>query len=547
MTDDLRRRDRLGTRLGAAFTATAVGAVAVATVLALVTSAGGFDDLVVQQRDDVVSDVVDALATAYEEADGWEDADLLPAHVLAASAGAVLVVETSDGDLVPVPPEVAPYQDRIRRRDDPASPTPTVPPDGPAPTEPTDGPGPSGGPGPTDGPGPTVGPSGPQPSEGHGGEQRTSPPREGDAGGQNPRPEAATVLTAAAVQDVSEADEPTDVDEERTAPIVVDDEVVGTARLLFTAPGQLDPIPSFRRSLTRNLLVAGAVAALLGLAVATWVTPRLTRPLRRLTATVDRIARGDRGARARLPDDARTVGELRVLAAAVDRMAADIERGDRLRRTVVADVAHEVRTPLSVLQGEIEALEDGVAEPDPEHLASLHEEVVRLARLLDDLDAIAAAEAAGLDMHIEPLDLADVVDAARTGLAERFVTDDVTIDTDLVPAPVLGDRRRLEQIVRNLLTNAARFSPPGGHISVTVRPDDADAVLRVVDDGLGIPEDELPHVFERFWRGRHAAGTSGSGIGLAVVAELTAAHGGRVTAGNAAGRGASFEVRLPRS
>jgi signal transduction histidine kinase len=212
---------------------------------------------------------------------------------------------------------------------------------------------------------------------------------------------------------------------------------------------------------------------------------------------------------------------------------------------LVADVAHEVRTPLSVLQGEIEALQDGVASADPQHLASLHEEVVRLARLLDDLDAIAAAEAAGLGLQVETLDLAEVVASAQAGIDDKLRAQAAHLDAHLSPVVVRGDRRRLEQIVRNLLTNAARFCSPGGKVSITVISDGPDAVLEVTDDGPGIERDELPHVFERFWRGRQAHGTSGSGIGLAVVAELTAAHGGQVTAGNAPGRGARFTVRVP--
>ena len=315
------------------------------------------------------------------------------------------------------------------------------------------------------------------------------------------------------------------------------------ATLLFVAQVRPDPTATFRQALVDDLVLAGLAAAVLGALAAFVVAPRLSRPLRRLTDAVDRVAEGDRSARADLPD---AVGELGVLARAVDHMAADLEREDRLRRALVADVAHELRTPLTILLGEVEALEDGVVPADPARLASLHEEVLRLARLVEDLDAIAAAEAAGLRLQRAPADLAAVVQIALSGLHGPAGSPlACTSRPTLAPAEVLGDAHRLAQVVRNLVTNAAKFSPPGGTISLTTASRGTDAVLRVTDDGPGIPSGELAHVFERFWRGEHARGTPGSGVGLAVVAELVAAHGGGVEATNAPPRGACLTVRLP--
>lgn len=507
MTEELRWRDRLGGRLGAAFVVTALLAVGVAMGLALTTTDASIDRLADEQRSRTVVDVRVALAAAYEDAGGWGAADLLPAHALAAAGGAVLTVRTTGDVEVPVPPGRDRLVHRLHRRADA--------PDGA-----------SGPPwqerNPRDAPRALAGASG---------------------GHQAPgRPSAGSVLASGPDTGVP-GDTPVDVEESRTTEIRVDERVVGVATLRFVTREPFDPVTALREAVTRDLLAAGAGAAVLGLLVAAWVSPRLTRPLRGLTEVVGRIADGDRGARAQLVG---AVGELDVLARSVDRMAADLEREDRLRRALVADVAHEVRTPLTVLLGEVEALQDGVVAPDSERLASLHDEVLRLAALVEDLDAIAAAEAPGRSLDRQVVDLAEVAAAALRGLEDRTAEAGIELESRLAPVEVLGDRRRLEQVVRNLLTNAVKFSPPGGRVVVRVDAEDEEAVLAVVDEGPGIPPAERLFVFERFWRGRYAEGMAGSGVGLAVVAELAAAHGGRALADDAPAGGARLTVRLPR-
>jgi signal transduction histidine kinase len=508
MAEPIRWRDRLGSRLGVAFVLTALLAVGVAVGVALTTTGASIDRLVADQRAQTVLDVQISLAAAYADAGCWATADLLPAHALAAAGGAVLRVTTTEDDEVPVPPEADRLTRRLHRHER-------------APTGPGDDPRHEHQP-----------PAGPQDN----GAERDGHHSRGGA--------SAPLMLGGPVGDDTDDGTSVDLEEERMTEIRVADRVVGVATLAFVTRDQPDPVTALRDAVVRNVLLAGALAVLLGVVITGWVSPRLTRPLRSLTAAVGRIADGDRVIRSRVPG---AVGELELLARSVDRMAADLEREDRLRRALVADVAHEVRTPLTVLLGEVEALEDGVVAPDPERLASLHEEVLRLAALVEDLDAIAAAEAAGRSLDREPVDLAAVAAAALRGLEEQVAEAGIELETQLTQVTVLGDRRRLEQVVRNLLANAVKFSPSGGRIAVRVDASDDDAVLTVVDDGPGIPEAELPHVFERFWRGRAAAGTAGSGVGLAVVAELVAAHGGVATADNARGGGARLTVRLPRA
>ncbi|MEZ5102108.1 MAG: HAMP domain-containing sensor histidine kinase [Thermoleophilia bacterium] len=327
----------------------------------------------------------------------------------------------------------------------------------------------------------------------------------------------------------------------RESPVVVDGRAVGVASLRFPA-AQPAAERQVRSALGRTVLwgslLAVAVAALIGLGATAWIR----RPLRRLTATAGAMAGGDRSARTGL---APQPGELGELARAFDRMAERIQREDELRRTLVADVAHELRTPLAIAQGELEALLDGVEEPTPDRLGSLHEELLRLGRLVEDLGTLSAAEAAGLRLEQARVDLAEVVRRAVEATGSLARAAGVTVELTADAASVAGDPVRLEQVARNLLANAIKFTPEGGRVEVRVaRAGDA-CELEVADTGPGIPEDELARVFDRFWRGRHAAGVAGTGIGLAVVHELVAAHGGRVGAASRPGGGAAFTVTLP--
>jgi two-component system sensor histidine kinase BaeS len=187
-----------------------------------------------------------------------------------------------------------------------------------------------------------------------------------------------------------------------------------------------------------------------------------------------------------------------------------------------------------------------MAEPSRERLGSLHDEVLRLGRIVEDLGTLASAEAAALRLERHRVDLAEVARDASAALAPQFAAGEIELVADLHPAPVEGDRDRLTQVVANLLGNALKFTPVGGRVVVEVAAN-GDVELAVRDTGPGIPADELPHVFERFWRGRGAAEVGGSGVGLAVVAELVRAHGGEVAAATRPEGGAAFTVRLPRA
>jgi two-component system sensor histidine kinase BaeS len=327
----------------------------------------------------------------------------------------------------------------------------------------------------------------------------------------------------------------------RRIPVVVDGRRVGTAVLRLPQAGLATPDQQFRDAVNRTLLVTGLAAGGLAVVLGVLLARRATVPVQRLTATAEAWARGDRGRRVGYA----AADEFGLMAASFDRMADSIDDQERMRRVFAADVAHELRTPLMILRSQVEAMQDGVMERDDASLASLHEEVLRLGRLVADLEVLSAADAARFMLRKAQVAL----DAVASGVVEEFRSAfpgrPIALQVEDGPIAVDGDPDRLRQVLGNLLSNALRFTPEGGPVEVHVTADGPDAVLAVTDSGPGIPEGELPRVFDRFFRGSRSRG-DGSGIGLAVVRELVAAHGGAVSAANAPGGGARFEVRLPR-
>ena len=319
-------------------------------------------------------------------------------------------------------------------------------------------------------------------------------------------------------------------------------ERAGQADVRFTGSGLASADHALRTALLRAIAGAAGLAALLAMLTGLAMARRITRPVERIIAVTRRMARGQRSARV---GPIAGPGEVRELAAAFDQMADTMDRQEQLRRDLVADMAHELRTPVAVLQAGHEALLDGVAEPTPAQLTSLRDEVLRLARMVTDLQDLAAADAAALQLTRRPCDLAHLAARAADSLAGRFEAAGIDLQRRLVPAGIFGDPRWLHQVITNLLTNALKFTPASGLVTIAAGPAGANAVLTVTDTGIGIPADELPRIFDRFWRGRQAAQTSGSGIGLAVAAELTRAHGGHLSAASQPGLGTQLTLTLP--
>lgn len=305
-------------------------------------------------------------------------------------------------------------------------------------------------------------------------------------------------------------------------------------------PGQLER--DIQGTLVGIVALGVVLAVLVAIAVSAFVAARVLEPVVALTQAARALRTGEPAARAGLPT---AVGELGELVHAFDEMVDALQRQERLRQQLVADVAHELRTPVSILQGQVEALLDGVTAPTPDSLGSLHDEVLRLGRLIADLDVLAAADAAALQLRRRPVDLATIARETVERVRPQARAEGLDLQADLVPAWVHGDPARLGQILVNLLSNALKFTPAGGAVSVRVRPAGTDCRLVVADSGPGLRSEEIRHAFDRFWRGERARTVSGTGLGLAIVAELVRGHGGTVAIDSPPGGGTAVTVGLP--
>jgi signal transduction histidine kinase len=304
----------------------------------------------------------------------------------------------------------------------------------------------------------------------------------------------------------------------------------------------------FQDAMMVALAIAAAVSLATALAASWLLAQQLARPVRDLADASDRIGRGSYEVRVPVPAAG---DELATLGSAFNRMAGALESSEQRRRELLADLAHELRTPVATLEGYVEGLRDGVVAADGEAWTVLQAEVARLRRLAEDLTAVSRAEEQ-LDLRRGPVELGKLVAAAVQAAQPSFAAKGVALDAHVqerLPA-VTADADRVGEVLANLLGNALRHTPAGGRIEVTAGQRGGELELAVSDTGEGIPPELLGRVFERFFRvdpARRADG-GGSGIGLTITRTIVQAHGGRVWAESAGrGRGTRMVIRLPRA
>jgi signal transduction histidine kinase len=286
----------------------------------------------------------------------------------------------------------------------------------------------------------------------------------------------------------------------------------------------------FVQAVHRYLIWASLAAATLAGVLSFLMMRRVLAPLTRMTAITARIAAGDFSVRV----PAGTRDEVGQLARAFNHMAASLEEIENLRRNLMIDVAHELRTPLSNIRGYLEALIDGVLPPSPETLSLLQDETMRLIRLAEDVLDLARADAARDRLRLEPVDLRAEVEASLAGFSRAFAQSGIAVEVhgpDRLPA-VAADRRRIARALRCLAENASQYTPPNGRLEVRIAADAGRVRVEFDNDRGALTAADLPHLFERFYRGDKSRSRQhgGAGIGLAIVKELVEAHGGRVGA-----------------
>ena len=313
----------------------------------------------------------------------------------------------------------------------------------------------------------------------------------------------------------------------RGTPITLQGKQIGTIIVTpFNSPST--PAGDFLNSVSGTVLWAGIAAGIVALVMGSLLFFQITRPLRSLSAAAQSIAKGDLNKRAW----AENQDEVGQVARSFNQMADKLQRYEAERQNMIADIAHELRTPLSVIQGNLEAMLDNVLPTNARELALLHQETILLNRLISDLRTISLAEAGQLNLHKRPIDLAELVDRVIERLQLRIEEKGIELRTTIpVDLPVVqADPERLSQILSNLVDNSLSYTPAGTLVEISATDTAEGIQVSVIDSGPGIPEGKLPKLFDRFWRAEKSRNraTGGTGLGLAIVRQLTEAHGGRV-------------------
>ena len=303
---------------------------------------------------------------------------------------------------------------------------------------------------------------------------------------------------------------------------------------------------AYQHATVLSIAVAITVAALTAFVVTAYLSRRLQRSITDVATAASAVAEGNYEIRVASPELGEEFDEL---ATAFNRMAERLQSVESTRRQLFGDLAHEIRTPVAVMEAYLEAVEDGVKSLDPATIAMLREQTGRLVRFAADAAALAKAEEGHAAIAPTWVNVRDVVDSASAAVADRYDAKSVALSVEIHDAGrVWADRQRLSQVMGNLLDNALRHTASGGHVILATSSPGADVVFTVTDDGDGIAAEHLPHVFERFYRVDSARdrGHGGSGIGLAIAKALTEAHGGQVSvASRGPGYGTTFTVTVP--
>jgi two-component system OmpR family sensor kinase/two-component system sensor histidine kinase BaeS len=271
---------------------------------------------------------------------------------------------------------------------------------------------------------------------------------------------------------------------------------------------------------------------------------RLGAPIINIMTAIDEVSKGNLDTQ---------VGEIgpryfRNLAHSFNRMTGELARAEQQRRNMTADIAHELRTPLHIIQGNLEGMLDGVYEPTPENLNAMLDETHLLTRLVSDLQTLSLAEAGQLPLHPTRFPVADLLNDVVASFSSHAAGQSVTLQANVETTVELNaDYDRLDQVLSNLVANALRYTPEGGSITLTTRADAAQVIITVTDNGAGIAPEDLPYIFDRFWKGDRARTRdgAGSGLGLAIARQLVRAHGGSIEAASQVGQGATFTITLP--
>ena len=328
--------------------------------------------------------------------------------------------------------------------------------------------------------------------------------------------------------------------------MAVDDTVIGSVSISNFGPYFLDDSQfEFLRSLNAILLGIGVLALLVSIVIGSMLAKRISEPILKTVEAAGHIAAGNYTIRL---EESSGTGELKMLVTSINDLANSLESMEAMRKQLTEDVAHELRTPVTILQSYIESMMDGMWDVTPERLNSCYEEVDRIGRLIDDLEKLSRIESEGFHLSKKSVALHTVLESTVSGFFNELDRKGLTIEITGSQPIVSADPDRLQQVATNLLSNAVKYAKEGSPLSVHIFESDDEAGFSFNDKGDGIPKEELPFIFERFYRADKSRNrsTGGSGIGLTIVKSIVEAHGGRVEVESVVGIGSTFTVTIPK-
>lgn len=301
---------------------------------------------------------------------------------------------------------------------------------------------------------------------------------------------------------------------------------------------------TFINSVNKSVLTGGIIAGIVGIVLALLFSRNILKPIRELTEATKKMQQGELDQRV----DTSSGGEIGKLGDSFNELARRLKEQKTLREEMVSDVAHELRNPLSNIQGYLEGLREGMIDPTKQVFETLHQQSLVLNRLVNDLRDVNRAKAGKLNLDKKSLVLEDIISREIKALKAKAEENEVEISKNLNGSNLIeADPERISQVVRNLLDNAITHTPKEGEIKIETRTSSEEVITTVMDDGAGIPEEDLPYIFDRFYRvdKSRSRGTGGTGLGLTIAKEIIESHGGKITAKSREGEGSKFEFTIP--
>ena len=329
-------------------------------------------------------------------------------------------------------------------------------------------------------------------------------------------------------------------------PLINNGVTVGTLEIGYWGPFYFtDNDMNFITTLNNLLLGVGAISLALAFILGAWMANRISTPLSRVIQTAQMISKGYFGERITEESNTREIGQL---ITTFNEMAENLEKQEALRKRLTADMAHELRTPIATLQSHLEAMVDGIWEPTADRLTSCQEEIMRISRMIGDLEKLTRYESDNFSLQRTEFDLAELIQHSFNNFESEYLNKGIELEFSGASHLVNADKDKISQVIVNLLSNALKYTPSGGKVSLSLGDTHSMTEIRVRDTGIGIDAEDLPFIFERFYRADKSRNrqTGGSGIGLTIAKTIVEAHKGTITVESELGQGSTFIVRLPQ-